>query len=107
MSINNGICDFCGSQSDDDGVKVIIRTDSGNQLLWDGLCREGSAFYFKHLDTEDIVDLVNRSDELMEEDPISDDDNYETRTRKLWIEDDAWYGRQEIMFRVVEAADDL
>lgn len=95
-------CKFCGLNKRilDSGVDVEFYLD-GIQTYWCGLCREGSKEYFQDFDTENIVPLIELTEETIEsfEDLADTPSN---RTKKMWLTNEIWRAKRELVWRVIE-----
>lgn len=107
----NGFCDFCGSGGGylltvgDEHSVVFYLDDDPAPKVWDGRCPEGSRVYFKRFDSPKIVELIQKSVEVLEEDPIRFEPPYDdpkTRLRKVYISQEVERAKRELLYRLDE-----
>lgn len=111
MSVRNGYCDFCGGGngqllSTGDERSVAFYLDE-QPVLWDGVCREGSKEYFKDFETPILVALIEKSEQVLKDDPIRWEPPYDdpkVHIRKIWISDEVFRGKQELVYRIEDMA---
>ena len=108
MSLIDGCCDFCGGGygellSTGDELSVVFTLDGVNAILWDGRCREGSKQYFRRFNDVELIGLIGKSVETLENDPIqwnNRTDDQRTHIQKIWIMDEIERGKRELVFRM-------
>lgn len=108
MSMADGYCDFCGGGGGHlletgDERSLVFTIDGENAVLWDGVCREGSKQYFRLFNTPELIGLIEKAAEALENDPIqwtNRTDDERTHIQKVWIQDEIWRGRREVLYRV-------
>lgn len=107
MTVSDGCCDFCGGGqghllSTGDETSVFFYVDEETPRLWCGVCREGSLVYFERFTTVRLVELMDKSIQVLKDDPIRWEgprDDPKTHLRKIYINDEIGRARQELRFR--------
>lgn len=100
MSINEGICDWCGRErlmeTGDEMSKIQFRK------LWCGACRAGSKARYEGQSDEFLQSWIDNATEMLEQHPLQWEEPYDhswMHLFKLDTSDEIYRKRNELEFR--------
>lgn len=103
MSIEAGVCDWCGTD------RLLETGDERSRVqfgkLWCGTCRDGSRERFKSYDDERLNGQIEIMEEMLEQHPIRYEppyDHFRMHMFKLDYQDEIWRMKNELEFRASE-----